>query len=141
MLRMRHVIVALTCVPVIVGLGLAISIAGDPIYRHSGTVVAVERAAIILGEVGPRELRDGDTVITERRVVVTQATEFVAVYRDYDNVTGFGGYFKEAPRVDWELRPGDTVTFACERWRSDDQAESDGARGGGVLRSPIPCDV
>jgi hypothetical protein len=52
--------------------------------------------------------------MTERRVEVTKATEFVAVYRVYDNETGFPGDFTEVPLVDWELLPGDVVTVECE---------------------------
>jgi hypothetical protein len=111
--RMRPGI-AVVSVAMIVGLGLAIVGAGEPIYRHSGTVIAVERSAIVLGEVGPWKVEDGFTVITERRVIVTRATEFVAVYRDYDDGTGFLGDFKEAPLADWELLPGDVVTIDCE---------------------------
>ena len=112
MLRMRHVIVAVAVVAVMLGLGL--SFAGEPIYRHSGSVVAVERAVIVLAEVGPWKIKNGTTVVTERRIVVTNETEFVAVYRDYDNATGFPGDFTEAPLVDWELMPGDVVTVECE---------------------------
>ena len=114
MLRMRAVIVAGALLAVPVGLGLVIAVAGEPIYRHSGAVIAVERSAIVLGEVGPWNAKDGVAVVTERRVVVTRNTEFVAVYRDYDDATGYLGDFKEAPLVDWELLPGDIVTIECE---------------------------
>jgi hypothetical protein len=114
MLRMRPVSVAVALLAVTVGSGLVIALAGEPIYRHSGTVIAVERSAIVLGEVGPWKAEDGFTVVTERRVIVTRATEFVAVYRDYDDATGYLGDFREAPLVDWELLPGDIVTIECE---------------------------
>lgn len=110
--RMRRVVVAVVVVAVMLGLGM--SLAGEPVYRHSGSVVAVERAAIVLAEVGPWKPETGQTVVTERRIIITKATEFVAVYRAYDNGTGFPGDFTEAPLVDWTLLPGDIVTVECE---------------------------
>lgn len=112
MLRSRHV-VAVAAAAVLVGLAPARADAGD-IHRHSGSVIAVERSAILVAEIGPWKIRNGQTVVTELRIVVTKATEFVAAYRAWDAAADFPGEFREVPLVDWEIQPGDLVTVECE---------------------------
>ena len=85
----------------------------ETVYRHSGTVISVRDDAFVLGEVGPWKVVDGVTVVTARRIEVTDTTEFVEVQRTHHSESGFPGDFTEDWWM-WELAPGDYVTVECE---------------------------
>lgn len=89
-------------------------VAGAPAtWRHSGCVVAVGPHSIVVAEVGPWRVRAGETVLTERRIEIARATEFVLAQRVADAPSGFPGDFVEEPLVDWRLVRGDHVTVEC----------------------------
>ena len=111
MVRLRHVTIAFAMVILV-----ATALGSTPVYKHSGSVLAVDRAAgtILLGEVGPWKVVNGETVVTEQRIAVTDRTEFVMVQRSGDDFADFPGGFVEAPLVAWDIVPGDYVTVECE---------------------------
>lgn len=90
--------------------------AEGPVWKHSGTVLAVHpgTGTITLGEVGPWARRNGDTVVTERRILVTDATRYTAVRRVDGAPSGFARDFVEAPIEGADLESGDYVTVECE---------------------------
>ena len=85
--------------------------------RHSGTIIAVDReaGAIVLGEVGPWLVRQGETVITRRVVTITEATTFVRIERMPEAPSGFSGGFVERAQEPWAVRTGDFVTIETTR--------------------------
>lgn len=80
--------------------------------KHSGTIIAVDRqaGAIVLAEVGPWLVRQGETVITRRTVTITDATTFVRIERMPEAPSGFAGDFVERAEEPWAVRSGDFVT-------------------------------
>lgn len=82
--------------------------------RHSGTLTEVDRGegTVTIDEVGPWQLRDGQTVVTPRTVFVTPATEFVQAKRRDEAVPGAwpGGFAEQRIAVD-QIKPGDFVTL------------------------------
>jgi hypothetical protein len=80
--------------------------------RHSGTVLSIDRdaGAIVLGEVGPWQVRQGETVVTRRTVTITDDTAFVRVERADEPPSGFPGDFVERDLERWAVRAGDFVT-------------------------------
>jgi hypothetical protein len=83
---------------------------------HSGSLIGVDPAAgtIVLAEVGPWQLDRGQTRITERRIIVTDATVLARVRRAEATPTGFPGDFVQESLDRSELRPGDWVTVDCD---------------------------
>jgi hypothetical protein len=86
---------------------------------HSGSLLAIDRGAgtIVLAEVGPWRLERGQTRITERSIIVTDATVFTRVRRAESTPTGFPGDFVQESLDRWDLRPGDWVTVECDHGR------------------------
>lgn len=88
---------------------------GEPpvIVKHSGTVVTVDsaRSVFVLAEVGPWRVDAGRTVITERRIALTESTEVTYVRRD--DAEAFPGDFLETRLGARELMTGDFVTVEC----------------------------
>lgn len=80
--------------------------------KHSGTIAAVDEKAgtFLLSEVGPWKVRQGATVITPRTIVVTDATEFVALRRVDQAPSGFARDFIEEKLPRWAVAQGDFVT-------------------------------
>jgi carbohydrate-selective porin OprB len=80
--------------------------------RHSGTVVAVDRAAgtLVVGEVGPWRLVGGETAITKVTVRVSSSTQMMVAERVPDGTEGFPGGFAERPLGARPVREGDFVT-------------------------------
>jgi hypothetical protein len=102
---------------VAVVLALAGGAGAQPLERHSGVIVdANERAhTLVLAEVGPWQVRDGQTVITRRTITFTPQTQFVIAFRSEDPGNGFPGAFVEAPLEAWAVYVGDHVTIECRR--------------------------
>lgn len=87
--------------------------AGAPTSKHSGTILAVNRAAgtIVLGEMGPWRVKGGVTEITERTIAVIPSTEFTRVKRvPGPGPAGWAGDFVEVRLGVWEVKAGDLVT-------------------------------
>jgi len=85
---------------------------------HSGTVVAVhpQKGTIVLGEVGPWHVKDGQTEITHRTIDVGPSTQFVMLQRSREpGPSGWPGDFVEAPLGAWAVKGGDFVTVRVER--------------------------
>lgn len=109
MARRRALTVLVTLLSIVTG---AASAARSEGVRHSGTIIAVDReaGAIVLGEVGPWLVRQGETVITRRTVTITEATAFVRIERMPEAPSGFAGDFVERAQEPWTVRSGDFVT-------------------------------
>ncbi len=77
-------------------LGAGVAAAAD----HSGTLMAVDRdrGTIVIGEVGPWQVKEGKTEITRKTIAVGAATQFVEVKLD-----------------PWMVREGDFVTVRVEK--------------------------
>ncbi|MEK7700648.1 MAG: hypothetical protein AAB418_01450 [candidate division NC10 bacterium] len=85
---------------------------------HSGTVMAIDpdKGTIVVGEVGPWQLKDGKTEITRQTIVVTPSTRFVASKRSREpGPAGWPGEFVEVPLSAWAVKPGDFVTVHVEK--------------------------
>jgi hypothetical protein len=81
---------------------------------YSGTVVAVDTqgSVLIVDEVGPWRLAQGQTVLTRRTVMVRPETTFNTFIRV--NVPGgFPGDFLEVALDAEDVTPGDFVTAEC----------------------------
>jgi hypothetical protein len=109
-LRWLTVAVALVAAAVLAGTADA-----QERMKHSGTIVAIdERAGTIqLAEIGPWQVRDGETVITYRTIVVTPATTFAILGRDNGAADGWPGELVETPLPPDGLYVDDYVTVDC----------------------------
>ena len=95
-------------------LALAGSAAAGPVtMRHSGTVVEVGETTIVLAEVGPWRLEQGQTVVTYRTIEVSADTPLTIATREEAASSGFPGDFVVSTLVPWGLSPGDFVTVDC----------------------------
>jgi len=86
--------------------------------KHSGTLVSSDKSAstIVVEEVGPWRVGQGQAEITNRTFRVTGETRFVLAERRTENgsLTWRGG-FVEVPVRAWDVRTGDFVTVDAER--------------------------
>jgi len=92
--------------------------AGAVTRKHSGTILAVNRAAgtIVLGEVGPWRASAAPAEITRRTILVTAATAFTRVERaPGPEITRGIGEFVEVPLSAWAVKEGDFATVQVER--------------------------
>ena len=95
------------------GIGLALGVATAGASDHSGTVVSVDTTAgmLVIGEIGPWQIREGKTLITERTIAVAPSTRFVAVRRSREaGPSGWIGELVEMPLDPWAVKEGDFVT-------------------------------
>jgi len=86
--------------------------------KHSGTIVSIDKtaSAIVVGEVGPWQVRRGQTEITNHTFRVTGDTTFVRVERRAEaGPAGWPDGFVEVPRGAWDVKEGDFVTVESER--------------------------
>jgi len=86
--------------------------------KHSGTIVSIDKAAstIVVGEVGPWQIRRGQTEITNRTFRVTGETKSVRVERRTEaGPAGWPGGFVEVSLGAWDLKEEDFVTVEAER--------------------------
>lgn len=106
---MRPIVLALA--GLLVGVA-APPLAADEIFRHSGTVIAIEGdRRLVLEEIGPWQARDGAKVI-RWTIELTPATEFTFAFRD-DVPGGFRGGFVEGVLDPAFIDAGDAVTVEC----------------------------
>jgi FtsP/CotA-like multicopper oxidase with cupredoxin domain len=92
--------------------------AQGPQATHSGTVQALDRSAgtIVLDEVGPWKVKDGETVITRQTFAVTSTTQFVRVKRATEaGAAEWARDFVESPLAAWQVKEGDFVTITVKR--------------------------
>jgi hypothetical protein len=76
--------------------------------RDSGT--------IIVGEIGPWQVKDGKTEITKRTIAVGPTTQFVASRRTKEpGPAGWPGEFVEVRLDQWAVKAGDFVTVHVEK--------------------------
>jgi hypothetical protein len=88
---------------------------GAETLKHSGTIVDFDDRTntLVLAEVGPWRAGEGVAVVTNRRIALTDVTEFGIVFRTEDPVTGIGGDFVEVPLEAAGVYVGDYVTIEC----------------------------
>ena len=87
---------------------------------HSGTVTAVDpdKRTIVIEEVGPWHVKDGQTEITRQTIAVAPSAQFVASKRTSEpGPAGWPGEFVEVPLGAWAVKPGDFVTVHVEKVR------------------------
>lgn len=85
---------------------------------YSGAVVTIDPqgGVMILDEVGPWQVKEGQTVVTRRTIGLTPATIINTFIRV--NVPGrFGGDFIEVPLDAADVTPGDFATAECRMER------------------------
>lgn len=106
-------------IAVIVVVGLPGLVTGGALPRHSGVVVAVDdgTGAFVLAEVGPWQLRDSDTVVTHRTIVVTDETRFLLVRRVDQPPSGYPRDYVAQDLEPWGLDEGDFITVECRHER------------------------
>lgn len=105
-------------IAVVVAVALALGVGTSAAATMSGSVVAVHRDAgtLVIGEVGPWQIKGGQTVITERTVTVTPETRFVRVRRAANaGPSGYRGEFVEEALAAWAVKEGDFVTVTARR--------------------------
>lgn len=88
--------------------------------RHSGILAAVNRDAgtLIVEEVGPWRVDQGETVTTQRTFAVTSETRFARVSRVPElerAATGWLGDYVETSLGQWAASPGEFVTVEATR--------------------------
>jgi len=104
----------------VVGLGLlvggAVSATGPA--RHSGTVVDLDpvEGVLVIDEVGPWRVVQGETVVTRRTIGLMPSTRFNVFIR-VDVPGRFAGDFLEVELEATDIAPGDFVTAECIRER------------------------
>ncbi len=84
----------------------------------SGTVTSIDpvNGILVVTEMGPWTITNGETVMSRRTFALTARTEFARVSRsDSPAPTGWTGDFVEAPAAPDQLRPGDFVTVEVQR--------------------------
>ncbi len=84
--------------------------------RHSGVVVAVDKAAgtIVLGDMGPKP-KSGGSKLTHYTTTLTPSTAFVRVRRGAGTApSGWVGDYVETKLQAWDIKPGDWVTVGVE---------------------------
>jgi hypothetical protein len=111
MTRQRFVGAAL--VTLLVGLAVE-GVTAAQTVRHSGTLLALdtERGTAVIEEVGPWRVKDGQTQVIRRILIVTPATEY-ALFMRVNASGGFPGDFIEGPLEASDLAPGNFVTAEC----------------------------
>jgi hypothetical protein len=92
----------------------AVAGAGEDTMRHSGTIVEIDPAAgvLVLEEVGPWRVVNGETVVTRVTIGLTDSTRFASFIR-VDAPGGYRGDFLEVPLDAYDVAPGDYVTIDC----------------------------
>lgn len=86
--------------------------------RYTGTIMAVDKAGgtIVLGDVGPWRVKDGETQITRRTIAVAASTAFVSAKRAAGaGPGGWVGEWVETALPAWQLKPGYFATVAARR--------------------------
>ena len=85
---------------------------------HSGTVAAVDAqdGVLIMEEVGPWRVEQGQTVVTRRTIGLTSETK-VATFIRVDVPGRFAGDFIEVELDAEDITPGDFATAECVRER------------------------
>jgi hypothetical protein len=81
---------------------------------HSGSIVALDPqgGVMIMEEVGPWRVEQGQTVVTRRTINLTSATRFNTFIR-VDVPGRFAGDFIEVALDAEDITPGDFVTAEC----------------------------
>lgn len=100
---------------------LTLTVGSAAASDHSGTVMAVDpgKGTIVIGEVGPWQVKDGKTVVMRQTIVVAPSTQFVASKRSREpGPAGWPGGFVDAPLGAWAVKPGDFVTVHVEKIRT-----------------------
>jgi hypothetical protein len=103
---------------VIVALGVILGAAageGQERVTHTGTIAAIDHVAgtIVVAEVRPWTLRDGQPLISYRTITLTPDTEVTIVGRPYDTHDPWDGPFIEGPLGRDSLYLNDHVTVDC----------------------------
>jgi hypothetical protein len=116
MARLRDIASAFV---LLAALGIAASSAAQPqqTVKHSGTIVDVhDRAgAFVLAEVGPWQVRNGETVVTRRTIALGPGTTFAIVKRTPKAPNESPGDFVELPIDASEVYVTDYVAVECRR--------------------------
>lgn len=110
---MRHMTIL---VPVLAGLlALGTSAGAQEVMKHSGWIVAIadDATTFVLEEVGPWQVRGGETVVTHRTITLVPGTQFAMVGRADDAASGFPGDFVETVLDPEFVYLYDYVTVDC----------------------------
>jgi hypothetical protein len=93
---------------------LATSAFGAGLVNHSGSVVSVAPERLVLHEVGPWRLKNGETEVIRVTVELTKDTAYVVARRADEAPSGFARDFVERDIDAADVRAGDFVTVECE---------------------------
>lgn len=96
-------------------LALAAPARAQDVVKHSGSIVAIaaDATTFVLEEVGPWQVRDGETVVTRRTITLVPGTQFAMVGRADDATSGFPGDFVETVLDPEFVYLYDYVTVDC----------------------------
>ena len=96
-------------------LGLTPPASAGEMVMHSGSIfsIAGDVRTFVLAEVGPWQVRNGETVVTYRTITLTPQTEYAVVARADAPTSGFPGDFVEAPVGPENVYLNDYVTVEC----------------------------
>jgi hypothetical protein len=91
---------------------LAAPVRGQDVVKHSGSIVAIadDGRSFVLAEVGPWQVRSGETVLTRRTFTLVPETRFAMVGRVEHASSGFPGDFAEIGLGPDTVYLGDYVT-------------------------------
>jgi hypothetical protein len=97
-------------------LGLTPPASAGEMVMHSGSIfsIAGDVTTFVLAEVGPWQVRNGETVVTYRTITLTPQTEYAAVARADAPISGFPGDFVETPVGPENVYLNDYVTVECD---------------------------
>jgi hypothetical protein len=102
-------------VVLVILLGLTQSANAGEMVMHSGSIFSIggDVTTFVLAEVGPWQIRDGETVVTYRTITLTPQTEYAVVARADAPTSGFPGDFVETPVGPENVYLNDYVTVEC----------------------------
>jgi len=109
-IAMKHT--AIVASAVLGVLALAAPARAQDVVKHSGSIVAIAADArtFVLAEVGPWQVRNGETVLTRRTFTLVPETRFAMVGRVEHASSGFPGDYAEVGLGPDSVYLGDYVT-------------------------------
>lgn len=91
--------------------------AQERLERHSGVILSVadDARSFVLGEVGPWQLRNGETVVTRVTIALAPDTQYAIAARREEAPSGFAGDFVETAVGPDQIYENDYVTVVARR--------------------------
>lgn len=108
---------AIVAFAVVAILALSAPARAQDVEKHSGSIVAIadDARTFVLAEVGPWQVRNGETIVTRRTFSLVPETRFAMVGRVEHASSGFPGDYAEVGLGPDSVYLGDYVTVEARR--------------------------